>query len=80
MKISLQSSKQMELSFLSPLHASYGVATATAGTIGVVVSRFALHRGDQVQSPGSAYRQFRFVPKMEFHTCYYSQKVTGASV
>ena len=33
-----------------------------------------------VQSPGSAYRQFGFMPEMEVHTCYNSQKVTAASV
>ena len=34
----------------------------------------------RVQSPGSAYRQFGSMPKMEIHTCYNSQKVTAASV
>ena len=33
-----------------------------------------------VQCPGLAYRQFRFMPKMEIHTYYNSQKVTAASV
>ena len=36
------------------------------GVVGVVVSSLALHCGD----PGSAYRQFGFMPKMEVHTCY----------
>ena len=41
-----------------------------------VVSSLALHRDD----PGSACRQFGFIPKVEVHTCYNSQKVTAASV
>ena len=34
----------------------------------------------QVQSQGLAYRQFRFMPKMEVHTCYNNPKLTAASV
>ena len=50
--------------------------TNKAGVVGVVVRSLTLHR----ESPGSAYRQFGFMPKMEVHTCYNSQKVTAASV
>ena len=43
-----------------------------AGVIGLVVSSLALHRGDPGSVPGfgSAYRQFRFIPKMEVQTCF----------
>ena len=47
-----------------------------ADIVGVVVSSLALHHG----ALGSAYRQFRFMPKMEVHTCCNSQNVTAASV
>ena len=46
------------------------------GVVGVVVSTTVT----RVQSPGSAYRQFRFMPKMEVLTNEKSQKVTAASV
>ena len=51
-----------------------------ASVVGVVVSSLALHCGDPGSIPSSAYRQFGFMPKMEVHTCYNSQKVTAASV
>ena len=51
-----------------------------ASFVGVVVSSLALHHSDPGSIPGSAYRQFGFMPKMEVHTCYNSQKVTAASV
>ena len=54
---------------------------SNASVVGVVVSSLALHRGDPGSIPGgSAYRQFGFMPKMDVHTCYNSQKVTAASV
>ena len=47
------------------------------GIVGVVVPRTVVTR---LQSPGSAYRQFGFMPKMKVHTYHNSQKVTAASV
>ena len=75
--ISIAVHLQMVVNFMSkqlPLY-TFSVFIHT-GVVGVVVSSLALHRGD----PGSAYRQFGFMPKMEVHTCYNSQKVTAASV